>query len=653
MMATSFCCPKCKGSVLIQLSSGYQCKNCGNHYFLQDGYVDFLGDIDFYAGEITQQEMHTLLADIDSSGYDHAMIEFFRRHPALQDYVIGTKRADWLCHCIGKNRLRCLDIGSGLGNISELLSYTYQQVYSLEAVKERIDFQKRRYKNSARTNITIARGNAFELPFPDNYFDLLVCNGVMEWIGMMNSSLPPRQAQLSFLHELRRVLSDEGCLYIGIENRFGLHFLLGAEDHSGLHYTSILPRRIANFIVRNFGYSGGIYGDRSKKEKEKRGYYTYTYSIFGYYSLIRQAGFKFKSYWVFPSYNEPYNSGRLDDKIGLKGHIHYFKNSTPRFKLVLSLSALEKLDKSVIAMFASLFSPSFLFYCYKNEIKESLDDLIVTNAKLKNYTTISHGTAIKYILYDKKGEPLKVVHLKRGEYRIPKSIPFHDKTQPQISRDPSELTWIENWIPAKTINPLKLDEAEMAIQWLINFQNENHTTSLTENDISTETNALKQDLSRVPQLEAVKYVQWIDNYESYIRSLNVRKTAEHGDFFYNNILLDSTTRKIVVIDWENFRESGDPFYDFVFFIINAMVFRDDKSDVEFRSNLEGAGKFSSIMRALQIRINAHFGFELNFDILIRYVILRFTIRKFLEAGIYDGTFIQFNKMLGTLESFQK
>ena len=95
---------------------------------------------------------------------------------------------------------------------------------------------------------------------------------------MMNSNTPPREAQLIFLREVKRVLANNGCLYVGIENRFGLPFFLGEKDHSGLPYTSILPRKLANFVVKKFGHAGGVYGDKSERIKEQKGYYTYTYS---------------------------------------------------------------------------------------------------------------------------------------------------------------------------------------------------------------------------------------------------------------------------------------------------------------------------------------------------------------------------------------
>ncbi|HKG30225.1 MAG TPA: hypothetical protein VKA91_03045, partial [Nitrososphaeraceae archaeon] len=110
--------------------------------------------------------MRGLIKEIDSLGYSEALKRLSLKEPYLKIYIEDKRRGDWICHCFGgrnnNNNRRCLDIGSGLGNLSEMLSHYYDEVYSLEAVRERIEFQKRRFKNSNVNNVTIVRGNALE-----------------------------------------------------------------------------------------------------------------------------------------------------------------------------------------------------------------------------------------------------------------------------------------------------------------------------------------------------------------------------------------------------------------------------------------------------------------------------------------------------------
>ncbi len=640
-MNSNFCCPKCKTSVSTS-PDGYFCQNCNRSYLLRDGYIDFVGESEFYAGEVSKKQMEVLIQEIDSLGYDEGITRFFRQNP-LRDYVTNVRRIDWISHCLTKNNLRCLDIGSGLGNISENLSHIFKEVYSLEAVKERIEFQKRRFKNSNLTNVVIVRGNALELPFPENYFDLVVCNGVLEWVGMMNSNIPPREAQLSFLREVKRVLSKTGCLYVGIENRFGLPFLLGGKDHSGLAYTSLMPRRLANFAVKKFGYAGGIYGDKSKRVKEQKGYYTYTYSIWGYRKLFGQAGFRSKSYWAFTSYNEPYFSGHLEDKIGLKAFVQYYGNIVKRFKTLISI--IQKMPKSVIGLMVSLLCPSFLFYCYKDDLTDSVDDIVVRNTGVQSFTTLSEGSGIMYLLYDKTGKPAKVVHLKRFGYDLPTVLPFYDKTNPN-SNIAKERIWLEDWIYGTPLDPLKSDEIRSAINWLIDFQDKTRGASMTRNDIQSDVNNVKSNLVKISDLNKSEYVKWVNDYQEYMEGLRVDKTAQHGDFWVGNILIDRSTNKINVIDWEYYRKEGNPFFDFVFLLTGVIQ---SECGVEALSRpFNETIMLSSIVKEIKVKIDNYFGFELNLDILVRYVILQFTMTKQFEKGPYDETVITLKKLLTLL-----
>jgi hypothetical protein len=225
---------------------------------------------------------------------------------------------------------------------------------------------------------------------------------------------------------VKRVLSDKGCLYIGAENRFG---------------------RAANFLVKKYGRSGGAYRDTSNRENEKEwrgGYRTYTYSIKGYNSLLSEAGFKFKSYWAFPSYNKPLYSARVNDRVALKGFVQYI-GPLIRFKKLLSI--IEKFDSRILSLIANAMAPSFLFYCYKNEIQESIDDIITDAAQLRSYCTTGDAHNIRYLLYDDTdGTPSKVAQVRRYSNEIPQVIPYYNKKEAPSAKQPQERIWFEDWI---------------------------------------------------------------------------------------------------------------------------------------------------------------------------------------------------------------
>jgi hypothetical protein len=87
------------------------------------------------------------------------------------------------------------------------------------------------------------------------------------------------------------VLLPGGCLYVGIENRFGGNYLLGAPDeHTGLRYVNVLPRGVAN---------------RYSRWMQKKEFTAFTHSYLGLRRMLRQAGFSSIEFWApIPSYRE-------------------------------------------------------------------------------------------------------------------------------------------------------------------------------------------------------------------------------------------------------------------------------------------------------------------------------------------------------------
>jgi ubiquinone/menaquinone biosynthesis C-methylase UbiE len=575
--------------------------------------------------------MRKLIEEIDSLGYSEGLKRLYLKHPHMRNYIEDKTRGDWICHCFSRNNRRCLDIGSGFGNLSEMLSHHYGEVYSLEAVDERIEFQERRFKNSDVKNINIVRGNALELPFPDDHFDLAVCNGVLEWVGKMNTARPPREVQLSFLREIKRILSDKGCLYIGIENRFG---------------------SLANFLVSRYR-SIGIYRHTFSNENEKEwsGYHTDTYSIIGYNSLLKEAGFKFKSYWAFPSYNKPMFSARLNDSVGLKGFVQYIGPLT-KFKRLFSI--IEKFDNRILSLVANAVMPSFLFYCYKNEIQESIDDMITDAAQLRSYCTTGDASNIRYLLYDTEGRPSKIAQVRRYSNEIPKVIPFYNKNIPS-AREPQEGIWLEHWISGRRINPLSIEEAMLAVEWLFDFQNKTRATIMTQEHVSLEIAEIRRGLSNIPMFNAVDVEKWLNDYHVLSQKLNIATSAQHGDFWHGNIIFNPKTKELHVIDWEYYKENSNPLYDFVFFVVSAMRLPNGTAK-DFRTNLSGRGQFSPALKALIARAKEHFGVEFDLSVLMPYALLRFISIKSIERKqhlqknniFYEDLFDYMWKFLGVL-----
>src|SRR5207237_3803804 len=87
------------------------------------------------------------------------------------------------------------------------------------------------------------------LPLASGPCDLALLIGVLEWTGL--GADDPLDRQKAVLAEIRRVLKPGGMLLVGIENRFGAHYFLGArEEHTKPRFSSLLPRPLASAYCR-------------------------------------------------------------------------------------------------------------------------------------------------------------------------------------------------------------------------------------------------------------------------------------------------------------------------------------------------------------------------------------------------------------------
>jgi ubiquinone/menaquinone biosynthesis C-methylase UbiE len=195
-----------------------------------------------------------------------------------------------------------LDVGCGYGAITHSISRLVGELYSIEPIPERIEFTQERLRQEGINNVRLIQASATALPLIEKSFDLVVTNGVLEWVGEWDTRGDPRDAQLKFLSTIRRLLKDDGVLVIGIENRFGYPLFLGGCDHSGIPYTSLVPRRVASFMLRH----SSVPHHRTQLNP-RREYRTFTYSERGYRKLLKEAGFANVScHSAEPGYNQPY-----------------------------------------------------------------------------------------------------------------------------------------------------------------------------------------------------------------------------------------------------------------------------------------------------------------------------------------------------------
>lgn len=183
-----------------------------------------------------------------------------------------------------------LDIGSGWGQIAIPMARR-NPVCSVEPKAAKIRFQRAvARQEGVEGNMWFINADYGSVEFEPR-FALAIVNGVLEWVGA-SASGAPRAAQRAFLQKVRRELSPEGRCVIGIENRMGLKYLLGApDDHTGASMISVFDAALArDKFQRHAG-------------RELR---VFTYTVAEYEQLLRDAGFSRTEFFAaLPDYKLP------------------------------------------------------------------------------------------------------------------------------------------------------------------------------------------------------------------------------------------------------------------------------------------------------------------------------------------------------------
>lgn len=289
-----YVCPTCKSTLFSKEGAILECHQCGLEWDIVDGVPTFV-ESDVYWAEpgFSRESLTKINEDIKEEDW-HVVL---RNHEsedirAQYKFISDTGRVKWFDMLKLPRDITILDLGAGMGAMSQELSQKCETLYSVEPVKERIDFMRTRFKQEQCENINLIRSDIDNLPFEAETFDLIILNGVLEWLPVSRKDMNPRKAQLFYLKRLRKLLKKGGCIYVGIENRMAYSYYLGAKDpHISLKYVTILPRWISHIIC---------------KLAMDDIYRPYLYTHVGYQKLLEESGFISQDiYSALPSYNEP------------------------------------------------------------------------------------------------------------------------------------------------------------------------------------------------------------------------------------------------------------------------------------------------------------------------------------------------------------
>ncbi len=641
-------CPKCSGRLSTKYSS-VVCLNCGKEFNFYDDILDLVGKTSPFLGEIPHSDMHCVLEIARAEGCAKALRYMFDRFPELAYYVLSPDRIDWIFHCLGGiEQGSCLDIGSGWGNLTFSLAKYFSKVWSMDLVSDKIEFQSIWKRQLEADNVRLLRANMTKLPFDNNRFDLVVANGILEWVGYFPSHISPTRIQLSFLREANRVLKNSGCLYLGVDNRIGLQFLFGGKDHSGLSFTSLMPRSLANIYTKLFANTSSIY-DPEKLVPIR--YSNYTYTLLGYLKLLRKAGFRnIKVFWVYPSYNSPKHSGPFEDLESFRSylkHVDKFDGSSTRKKLVIKIAKYTPLKIMAVPFY--FFFPNFLIFAYKNKISPNFESELLRYSGASKYFRKSGSKRQNYFLLDNFGKIVCIAKTQRYPQKFSTLVKEKELLK-RFSGITSELTEIKGrptlFVPfrGKPLNIYDITNNLKVIEWLTSFQ---QNTSKGALDIEALGRQIHNLLLFTDDLEVSNPTKscirkQLEQLIAITKSASIQTVASHGDLWYKNILINESGT-LTILDWEHFKERDVPLFDILFFVITNAA----KQGLScFYENFLGRGKYSHMIdeilntyctrSKIPVELCIHF---------VPYTILRFLRRESPKHGSWKTGFPFFRKLL--------
>ena len=581
-MISTFYCPECKNELVLS-DNFFSCNNCKIKYSFKNGIGLFPISV---KQNLFNDKIRKLILRIQNTDYNSAIENFVNENEEFRTSLTYTKydrSVDSIFHCIGKNTERCLEINSGLGNKTESLSNIFNNVFSIEFNDDFLEFQKIRFEQKKCKNIFIGKSDIFKLPFPDNYFDLVLGNDIMNSILKMYNG-NALEIQNKLLKELKRVINSKGKIVFGINKN--LNSTVQIKKHN----------------LKN----------KSKNVKQNYSYFQ---------NLFKNNGLYTKSYWVVPSYEKPYFSGKFKDELSLKWFFTNLENMVGKenlsFKKQVFLSLIRKINYGLMQKLLEIFSPSIIFCCGKMPIDETFEDWIERDTNYENYTMISRRMKIFFVLLNKKGIPEKLISIKRYGNGFPEKLENLVRIYPKMN-DPEKRAWIEDWFSGNALNPLNKNEVTKAIEWLIEFQNNSKQKIMNKNDIQEEIDIMKKGLQYVNHGDLNQYYEWLEDYRKFIELNEIFKTAIHGDFWITNILINEKSKKIHVLDWELFKQKGNPFLDFLTFLYDLMSMTEDNPLETFKKNLKGEGSASNIINHVKLMMEKHFGFKIDIIIEILF-----------------------------------
>ena len=657
-------CPFCHAT-LTEGDNKLKCPECNRTYPIRRGIPDFRHKDDYWCN-VSREKMRGLNRRAEETGdWLNSAREIL---PEYADHFTPFYRADSQFLWPTNKDSIILDAGSMWGGITIPVAQFHREVYAVDKTVETLEFLKIRAEQMGFKNIHTFAAPLKSLPFSDNFFDLVILNGVLEWVGLEEDvileqhwkgkrsekqiySKTPEEMQIDVLKELRRVLKPEGSLYIAIENRYGIqYFLTCPDDHNNVRFVTFLPRFLANKISKIMG---------------KGQYRTYVYSPRQLADLLRKSGFKINlMYGVFSHYIKtkkafPLNMARL------------FKSEVQTDGIVPRV--LHGIVKPLIPnLIAQHVTPSLFAICWKNNNKNELVPriqsllikadiikrqdrirFIISNNRYENYNSTN------IIIYDHNNSPLYFCKIARDpeisglqteaenlkwisnkmstskglNFRIPELIYFGvvDGIEIFVTTflDAKNIKLTPHYILNKGFDKIgmtnrffrknigfaeeklflkRIDgKIRQAISSLVEFQQvtSNGKTNIRDVADNIIDNYLKCQ-GNVP-VEIRQNVLRLKDKIKIMSEIDVLTCSVHGDYDFDNVMFFADDG-VSLVDFEHLEKEGLPFFDLATLIFNPLIMKWKSSYLKnesFAKYLNQYGAIKYIIKWLKCFCDEH------------------------------------------------
>lgn len=167
--------------------------------------------------------------------YQH---NFSANSSAMYDVSNRQRKAHTMVAVLGDyfpmrlHELRLLDVGASTGIVDAYLADHFFSVVGLDIDEPAIEYAKQTHR---RSNLAFQIGNALNMNFSDNSFDVVVCSQVYEHVP----------DPYKMMEEIFRILSPGGACYFAAGNRIAWN-----EAHYNLPLLSVIPRPMAHLYIK-------------------------------------------------------------------------------------------------------------------------------------------------------------------------------------------------------------------------------------------------------------------------------------------------------------------------------------------------------------------------------------------------------------------